>query len=99
MLKRWRSIHAAGSESNPPLDLFAIQPVIPFHDFIDAGAGFEILEDRRNGHPGSFQNPRAADLSRHTFHEGHCDQSRAGTAVAAVSSSASFLSHASRLRP
>jgi len=41
--------------------------VMPFHDFVDRRAGFEVLEDKRNGHTCVFEHPSTAYLSWYAF--------------------------------
>src|SRR5947207_3466443 len=75
-LNRWR-IQAASCKFEHSPDLFRRHMEL-LNDFLDAGARFEILEDRRHGHPCSLKNPCAAAPARHAFHStGHCDQSSA----------------------
>src|SRR5216683_6905314 len=67
--RRWGShVKAAGGKFDDGFDLFAVQTFEPFHNFVNVGAGFEILEDNGDGHTRAFENPGAAYLSRDAFH-------------------------------
>src|SRR6266513_1272008 len=65
-LNRWR-IQAASCKFEHSPDLFRRHMEL-LNDFLDAGARFEILEDRRHGHPCTSKNPCTAAPARHAFH-------------------------------
>src|SRR5580693_46917 len=58
-----RFIETAGGKLNNRLDLFAVQPVEPFHNVVDIGPRFQIFEDGGDRHPCTLQNPCAAHLA------------------------------------
>src|SRR6266403_5049073 len=62
-----RLIETADGELDNRLDLFAIEPVEPFHDVVYIGPSFQIFEDGGYWHPRTLQNPCAAHLAGDTF--------------------------------
>lgn len=48
-------------------DLVARDAFITCEEVIHDGAGFQILEKRAHRKAGAFEDPRAADASRHMF--------------------------------
>jgi hypothetical protein len=60
---------ACGKLDDSP-DLIPVQPVKPFHDVVDAGPSFQILENRGHRHARALQNPRATDFSRNALDRG-----------------------------
>ena len=58
-----RLIKAAGGKLDNSFDLFTVQPFELIHDVVDTGSRFEILEYGGYRHPGSLENPCAADFA------------------------------------
>jgi hypothetical protein len=76
---RYRRFRAVSGELQDGLDLLTRDAEF-LHQFIDAHV-LKVLEHRRNGSPGSPENPCSADLARDAFHGGHGDQSRVAVAI------------------
>jgi hypothetical protein len=70
VLKDRRSIKTASGELNHTLNLLPVEPVVPPHNFVNTGPGFEVFKDRRDRHPSSLQYLRDANLSGNAFHGG-----------------------------
>src|SRR5271167_1507675 len=62
-----RRIQAAGCKFEHGPDLF-LRHMKLFHDFLNAGARFEILKNRGHGHPGAAKHPTTAAPAGHAFH-------------------------------
>lgn len=52
------------------------RPLVSLEDVVERRAGFEVLEDDGNRHPGVFEHPGSTDLAGHTSTAGHDAQSR-----------------------
>jgi hypothetical protein len=57
------SIETAHGEFDDCFDLLAVESVEPFHDVVDIGACFDVLEDRGDRHTGALEDPRAAKFA------------------------------------
>ena len=64
-----RRVETAGREFKHTYDLLPSE-VEPLHDFLDAGARFEVLKDDGNRHAGVAKDPGAADLAGDAFDGG-----------------------------
>jgi len=62
-----RRVETSGREFEDGYDLLS-REVMPFHDFVDRRAGFEVLEDKRNRHACVLEHPSTAYLSWYAFH-------------------------------
>jgi hypothetical protein len=58
-----RLVETAGGKLDDGFHLLAVKSIEPFHDIVNTGSGFEVLEDGGHWHPGSLENPCAADFA------------------------------------
>ena len=65
LCRSWR-VEAPGCELDYGGDLFTGK-MEPFHDLVDGGSHFEIVEDDGDGRPRVLKDPRAAALSWDAF--------------------------------